>query len=118
MHETRELTLRFEEEGRSASKASHAGIIRIGFEGISQPHSVEHPCFNNQIETPPAGGVQMNWSGRKKARGENAPFLEIKPHKKLNGPSGFLTNRPLPPGMHFLSKKTVSALLQLLHLNG
>jgi hypothetical protein len=31
MHETRELTLRFEEEGRSASKASHAGIIRIGF---------------------------------------------------------------------------------------
>jgi hypothetical protein len=38
MNETRALTLRFEEEGRSASKASHAGIIRIGFEGISQPH--------------------------------------------------------------------------------
>jgi hypothetical protein len=46
-HETRELTLRFEEVGRSATKASHAGIIRIGFEGISQPHLVEHPCFNN-----------------------------------------------------------------------
>jgi hypothetical protein len=30
--------LRFEEKGRWASKASHAGIIRIGFEGISQPH--------------------------------------------------------------------------------
>ena len=50
-HETRELTLRIEEVGRSATKASHAGIIRIGFEGISQPHFVEHPCFNNLIET-------------------------------------------------------------------
>ena len=29
-----------------ASKTSHAGIIRIGFEGISQPHLVEHPCLN------------------------------------------------------------------------
>jgi len=29
-----------------ALKSSHAGIIRIGFEGISQPHNVEHPCFN------------------------------------------------------------------------
>jgi hypothetical protein len=29
--ETRELALNFEEEGRLASKASHAGIIRIGF---------------------------------------------------------------------------------------
>jgi hypothetical protein len=28
-------------------ETSHAGIIRIGFEGISQPHFVEHPCFNN-----------------------------------------------------------------------
>jgi hypothetical protein len=28
-------------------KTSHAGIIRIGFEGISQPHTrVEHPCFS------------------------------------------------------------------------
>jgi hypothetical protein len=52
MRETRELRLRFEEEGRSASKASHAGIIRIGFEGISQPRdSAEHPCFNDSIET-------------------------------------------------------------------
>jgi hypothetical protein len=57
--ETRERTLRFEEEGRSASKASHAGIIRIGFEGISQPHLVEHPCFNNLIETLSAGVLQM-----------------------------------------------------------
>jgi hypothetical protein len=31
LNETRELTLIFEEEGCSASKASHAGIIRIGF---------------------------------------------------------------------------------------
>ena len=38
----------------SLRKTSHAGIIRIGFEGISQPHFVEHPCFNNQIETLPA----------------------------------------------------------------
>src|SRR5258708_7944747 len=45
-HETRALKLRFEVEGHLASKASHAGIIRIGFEGISQPHPVEHPCFN------------------------------------------------------------------------
>ena len=51
LNETRELTLRIEEEGRLASKASHAGIIRIGFEGISQPHFVEHPCFNTSIET-------------------------------------------------------------------
>jgi hypothetical protein len=32
-------------------KTSHAGIIRIGFEGISQPHFVEHPCFNILIES-------------------------------------------------------------------
>ena len=51
LHETKELTLRFEEEGRLAPETSHAGIIRIGFEGISQPHFVEHPCFNNLIET-------------------------------------------------------------------
>jgi len=43
--ETRELTLRFEEEGPLASKASHAGIIRIGFEGISQPHPSGAPLF-------------------------------------------------------------------------
>jgi hypothetical protein len=31
-------------------KTSHAGIIRIGFEGISQPHTrVEHPCFSFQL---------------------------------------------------------------------
>jgi hypothetical protein len=29
--ETRELTLRIEEEGRQAPETSHAGIIRIGF---------------------------------------------------------------------------------------
>jgi hypothetical protein len=48
-----ENSLQFEEVGRSASKASHAGIIRIGFEGISQPHFVEHPCFNILIQTLP-----------------------------------------------------------------
>jgi hypothetical protein len=64
MNETRELTLRIEEEGRSASKTSHAGIIRIGFEGISQPHFVEHPCFNNPIETLQAGIVQIGGRGR------------------------------------------------------
>ena len=32
-------------------ETSHAGIIRIGFEGISQPHFVEHPCFIHLIET-------------------------------------------------------------------
>jgi hypothetical protein len=31
LHETRELTLRIEEEGRKAKETSHAGIIRIGF---------------------------------------------------------------------------------------
>ena len=50
-------------EGRTAArleKASHAGIIRIGFEGISQPRdAAEHPCFNNPIETLRAGGMQM-----------------------------------------------------------
>jgi hypothetical protein len=51
LNETRELTLEIEEESRQAPETSHAGIIRIGFEGISQPHFVEHPCFNNQIET-------------------------------------------------------------------
>jgi hypothetical protein len=60
----------------------------------------------------------MSWSGRKNARGKSAPFHEIEPHGKLNGPSGFLTNRPLPSGMYFFVKKAVSALLQLLHLNG
>ena len=38
IRETKEPRLRCEEKGRSATKASHAGIIRIGFEGISQPH--------------------------------------------------------------------------------
>jgi len=33
------------EEGRAASKTSHAGIIRIGFEGISQPHFCGAPLF-------------------------------------------------------------------------
>ena len=33
-----------------ASETSHAGIIRIGFEGISQPRFAEHPCFNSSIE--------------------------------------------------------------------
>jgi hypothetical protein len=51
MAETRVFSGRCEKEGRKASKTSHAGIIRIGFEGISQPHIVEHPCFNNLIET-------------------------------------------------------------------
>jgi hypothetical protein len=47
-----------------ASKASHAGIIRIGFEGISQPHFVEHPCFNSPIETLLAGRLQIGGLGR------------------------------------------------------
>ena len=38
IRETKEPRLRCEENGRSATKASHAGIIRIGFEGVSQPH--------------------------------------------------------------------------------
>jgi hypothetical protein len=58
----------FEEEGRSASKASHAGIIRIGFEGISQPHFVEHPCFNNLIETLLALKLQMRTVSRQGRR--------------------------------------------------
>jgi hypothetical protein len=55
-NETRELAL-VNEDCRSDSKTSHAGITRIGFEGISQPHAQhfllnlnenagEHPCFN------------------------------------------------------------------------
>jgi hypothetical protein len=31
LHETRELTLKFEEEGKKPRETSHAGIIRIGF---------------------------------------------------------------------------------------
>jgi len=50
-------------DGRTAArlkKASHAGIIRIGFEGISQPRNpAEHPCFNDSIETLRAGRRQM-----------------------------------------------------------
>ena len=56
----------FEEEGRAASKASHAGIIRIGFEGISQPHFVEHPCFSNSIETFP-GSIMQLWAAARPA---------------------------------------------------
>jgi hypothetical protein len=29
----------------ASEKTSHAGIIRIGFEGISQPHSRGAPLF-------------------------------------------------------------------------
>ena len=39
LRETKEPRLRCEGNGRSATKASHAGIIRIGFEGVSQPHN-------------------------------------------------------------------------------
>ena len=46
-------------------KASHAGIIRIGFEGISQPrNAAEHPCFNSSIETLRGGELQMRRVGR------------------------------------------------------
>jgi hypothetical protein len=31
LHETKELTLKIEEEGPKAPETSHAGIIRIGF---------------------------------------------------------------------------------------
>jgi hypothetical protein len=42
----------WEKEGRSERKTSHAGIIRIGFEGISQPHvSRSTPVSINIIET-------------------------------------------------------------------
>jgi hypothetical protein len=37
-NETWELALD-DEDCRSEKKTSHAGIIRIGFEGISQPHA-------------------------------------------------------------------------------
>src|ERR1035437_81288 len=43
----------------ATSKTSHAGIIRIGFEGISQPRLSEHPCFNYMIETLPAQFLQI-----------------------------------------------------------
>jgi hypothetical protein len=46
-------------EGWFASETSHAGIIRIGFEGISQPRLSEHPCFNNLIETLSAPNLQI-----------------------------------------------------------
>ena len=42
--ETRALNLRIE-EGRLASKASHAGIIRIGFEGIFSAPPRGAPLF-------------------------------------------------------------------------
>jgi hypothetical protein len=56
-NETGELALENEYCRSVSSKTSHAGIIRIGFEGISQPHAQpsllnldenagEHPCFN------------------------------------------------------------------------
>ncbi len=61
LSETRARTLRIEEEGLSALETSHAGIIRIGFEGISQPHLVEHPCFNDLIET--FSGRVGKWGG-------------------------------------------------------
>jgi hypothetical protein len=57
-------------EGRIAArlkKASHAGIIRIGFEGISQPrNAAEHPCFNKPIETLPRGNCKcvLRWVPR------------------------------------------------------
>ena len=37
--ETKELALRWRRIAARIEKASHAGIIRIGFEGISQPHN-------------------------------------------------------------------------------
>ncbi len=43
--------LRLSNRVQFVSETSHAGIIRIGFEGISQPHQVEHPCFNSEIGT-------------------------------------------------------------------
>jgi hypothetical protein len=67
--ETRELTRNFEEEGCQNWKASHAGIIRIGFEGISQPHIVEHPCFNIFIGTLDGWNCKLaGGAGREKGR--------------------------------------------------
>jgi hypothetical protein len=59
LKETRALTPRIEWEEPFDFETSHAGIIRIGFEGISQPHFVEHPCFNNAIETLMGSGAQI-----------------------------------------------------------
>jgi len=59
LKETRALTPRIEKEELFDFETSHAGIIRIGFEGISQPHFVEHPCFNNLIETPTGSVAQI-----------------------------------------------------------
>ena len=80
LHETGELTLRCEEEGRSDKKTSHAGIIRIGFEGISQPHTVEHPCFSNSIETFPAGFC--NWRNRRGTSSINVSPVASRPAQR------------------------------------
>jgi hypothetical protein len=54
LNETRELTLRIEEEGRWLRKLPTPALSGSGSRVSSQPHSVEHPCFNIQIETLPA----------------------------------------------------------------
>jgi hypothetical protein len=73
--------------GPPGFETSHAGIIRIGFEGISQPHLVEHPCFNNLIETPPAPNLQMSRRGRKQGR-EGLQFRETDRHGTPNRAAG------------------------------
>jgi hypothetical protein len=113
--ETRELTLRIEEEGRSASKTSHAGIIRIGFEGISQPHIVEHPCFNISIETLRA---RFGKWGRDRAEAANNSAIRAnravdKIERKRCGSTLQLRCRR---ALHFLVKMPPIAQPQAIHL--
>jgi hypothetical protein len=96
VNETRALTLRFEEEGRSASKASHAGIIRIGFEGISQPH-----C---EWSTP-VSMIRLKHS--KAVERKPADQLPQRPRRSLH-PSDF---RRLPKFGSFLSTASSSQIV-------
>ena len=68
-----------------APETSHAGIIRIGFEGISQPHLVEHPCFNNMIETLPAAfGKCLSFPGHRIGPWEPCSWASaVKAHRLL-----------------------------------
>ena len=52
--ETRELTLGFEEGPTGFEKLPTPALSGSGSRVFSQPHFVEHPCFNNPIETLPA----------------------------------------------------------------
>ena len=132
-HETRELTLRFEEVSRLAPKASNAGIIRIGFEGISQPHIVEHPCFNNLIETLPACFLQTGFRSLKallhaadplRSRRRPALFSTAAPANYDRNTAGKASSSPvshlfwiLPRSRENSQKKLRLRPLKALHLN-